>query len=119
MAANATFALKAGVWVRRVRLLIVSPDSTGTTCRCQAETPPIILSKFPAPALPAELGRARVGCDLPTAELALRVPQQQQPAVRGLVAATKIHCSEGITYKLPCGEVAMCPRVGRMEPIKG
>src|SRR4029077_14742978 len=32
MAANATFALKAGVWVRRVRLLIVSPDSTGTTC---------------------------------------------------------------------------------------
>jgi hypothetical protein len=32
MAANAMFALKAGVWVRRVRLLIVSPDSTGTTC---------------------------------------------------------------------------------------
>src|SRR4029077_12143509 len=32
MAANATFALKAGVWVRRVRLLIVSPDSTGTAC---------------------------------------------------------------------------------------
>jgi hypothetical protein len=32
MAANATFALEAGVWVRRVRLLIVSPDLTGTTC---------------------------------------------------------------------------------------
>src|SRR5271168_4128530 len=32
MAANATFALKAGVWFRRVRLLIVSPDSTGTAC---------------------------------------------------------------------------------------
>jgi Malonyl-CoA decarboxylase C-terminal domain len=30
--ANATFALKAGVWARRVRLLIVSPDSTGTAC---------------------------------------------------------------------------------------
>src|SRR5271167_2773930 len=32
MAANATFALKAGVWFRRVRLLIISPDSTGTAC---------------------------------------------------------------------------------------
>src|SRR5881392_52156 len=32
MAASATFALKAGVWVRRVRLLIVSPDSRGTAC---------------------------------------------------------------------------------------
>src|SRR5258708_31797190 len=32
MAAIATFALKAGVWFRRVRLLIVSPDSRGTAC---------------------------------------------------------------------------------------
>jgi hypothetical protein len=32
MAASATFALKAGVWVRRVRFVIVSPDSTGTAC---------------------------------------------------------------------------------------
>src|SRR5712671_1510530 len=31
-AASATFALKAGVWFRRVRLLIVSPDSRGTAC---------------------------------------------------------------------------------------
>src|SRR5712671_5837384 len=29
---NATFALKAGVWFRRGRLLIVSPDSLGTAC---------------------------------------------------------------------------------------
>jgi hypothetical protein len=29
MAASATFALKAGVWFRRGRLLIVSPDSLG------------------------------------------------------------------------------------------
>src|SRR5712691_8249894 len=32
MAASATFALKAGVWFRRGRLFIVSPDSLGTAC---------------------------------------------------------------------------------------
>src|SRR5258707_1310017 len=32
MATIATFALKAGVWFRRGRLLIVSPDSLGTAC---------------------------------------------------------------------------------------
>jgi hypothetical protein len=32
MAASATFALKAGVWFRRGRLLIISPDSLGTAC---------------------------------------------------------------------------------------
>ena len=30
MAASATFALKAGVWFRRGRLFIASPDSLGT-----------------------------------------------------------------------------------------
>jgi hypothetical protein len=32
MAASANFALKAGAWFRRGRLLIVSPDSLGTAC---------------------------------------------------------------------------------------
>src|SRR5665811_795861 len=32
MAASATFALKAGVWFRRGRLLMVTPDSRGTAC---------------------------------------------------------------------------------------
>src|SRR4029453_5733661 len=32
MAASATFALKAGVWFRRRRLFMVSPDSRGTAC---------------------------------------------------------------------------------------
>src|SRR6202051_137351 len=32
MAARATFALKAGVWFRRGRLVMVSPDSQGTAC---------------------------------------------------------------------------------------
>jgi hypothetical protein len=30
--ASATFALKAGVWFRRGRLLMISPDSQGTAC---------------------------------------------------------------------------------------
>src|SRR5680860_1732429 len=32
MAASATFALKPGVWFRRGRLLMVSPDKMGTAC---------------------------------------------------------------------------------------
>src|SRR5580700_7365983 len=32
MAASATFALKIGVWFRRGRLFMVSPDSLGTAC---------------------------------------------------------------------------------------
>jgi hypothetical protein len=32
MAASATFALKPGVWFRRGRLLMVSPDPMGTAC---------------------------------------------------------------------------------------
>ena len=32
MEARATLALKPGVWFRRGRLLIVSPDSLGTAC---------------------------------------------------------------------------------------
>jgi hypothetical protein len=32
MAASVTFALKVGVWFRRGRLFMVSPDSLGTAC---------------------------------------------------------------------------------------
>jgi hypothetical protein len=38
-AANATFALKAGVWFRRARLLMLSPDSRAHRARRQAEIP--------------------------------------------------------------------------------
>jgi hypothetical protein len=38
-----------GVWFRRGRLVIVSPDSQ--RARCQAETPLIALFRFPGPAL--------------------------------------------------------------------
>src|SRR5258708_22205978 len=50
MAARATFALKAGEWFRRGRLLMVSPVH-GNYRRCQAEIPLIVLSRFPRPAL--------------------------------------------------------------------
>src|SRR5260370_31345675 len=58
MAASATFALKAGVWFRRARLLIVSPDSRANLARRQAETPLIALFRFPEPALIANWARA-------------------------------------------------------------
>ena len=32
--------------------------------------------------------------------------------------ASALRHSEGIAYKPPCGEIAMCLRVGRMRPIK-
>src|SRR6478672_9730035 len=51
MAASATLALKAGVWFRRGRLFIVSPDSLAQRARCQAETPLIVLFRFLRPAL--------------------------------------------------------------------
>jgi hypothetical protein len=62
MAASATLALKAGVWFRRGRLFIVSPDSLAQRARCQAETPLIDLFKFAEPALPL------AGGTLPRAE---------------------------------------------------
>ena len=49
MAASATFALNAGVWFRRGRLLIVAPDWQGQLARRQAETPLIVLCRFPGP----------------------------------------------------------------------
>jgi hypothetical protein len=50
-AASATFALKAGVWFRRARLLIVSPDSRANLARRQAETPLIAPFSLAGPAL--------------------------------------------------------------------
>src|ERR1700760_4978965 len=62
-AARATFAVKAGEWFRRGRLLMVSPVY-GDYRRYQAEIPLIALSKFPRPALSTSLvavGPDRVG----------------------------------------------------------
>src|SRR5258708_3987590 len=53
MAVKATLALKAGVWFRRVRFVMISPDSRQPRCRSQAENPLIVLSRFPEPALSA------------------------------------------------------------------
>ena len=65
-AAKTTFALKAGEWFRRGRLLMVSPVH-GDYRRCQAEIPLIVLFRFPGPALKVE--EATIGlallCSLP------------------------------------------------------
>jgi hypothetical protein len=48
MAASATFALKAGVWFRRGRLVMVSPDSLGTACPLSGRNstyPPVQISE--------------------------------------------------------------------------
>src|SRR5271170_7958515 len=52
MAASATFALKAGLWVRRARLAIVAPDPQHSR-RSQADFPLIGLSEFARPPLMA------------------------------------------------------------------
>ena len=54
MAASATFALKPGVWSRRGRLCMIAPNSQAIPCRCQAETPLIVLCRFPRPALASQ-----------------------------------------------------------------
>jgi len=50
IADGATFALKAGLWVRLVRFVMFAPDPR-QHCRRQAEIPPIGLSEFPRPPL--------------------------------------------------------------------
>jgi hypothetical protein len=50
IAANATFALKPGLCVRRTRFVILAPDPRHLH-RCQAEKPLIGLSEFPEPLL--------------------------------------------------------------------
>jgi hypothetical protein len=58
MAASATFALKAGVWFRRGRLLIVSPDSPGTACPLSGRNSTHRPVQIPEPALIAPTVRA-------------------------------------------------------------
>jgi hypothetical protein len=50
--------LKAGVWFRRARLVIVSPDLRHPR-RYQAEIPLIMLSRFSGPALSGGFGSSR------------------------------------------------------------
>jgi aerotaxis receptor len=54
--------LKAGEWFRRARLLMVSPVH-GDYRRCQAETPLIVLFRFPGPALSGAVKNRRKNGD--------------------------------------------------------
>src|SRR5882672_3709415 len=62
-AASATFALKAGEWFRRGRLLMVSPVH-GDYRRYQAEIPLIVLSRFPGPALTVAQRSCKLGISI-------------------------------------------------------
>jgi hypothetical protein len=59
MAASATFALKAAAWVRRTRLVIVTPDPRHPRC-FQADFPLIELSEFGRPPLHRPEGLIRI-----------------------------------------------------------
>jgi len=58
IADSATFALKAGLWVRLVSFVMFAPDPR-QHCRRQAGNPPIGLSEFPRS--PLSSGSARTG----------------------------------------------------------
>src|ERR1700747_3441593 len=83
-AARATFALKAGEWFRRGRLLMVSPVH-GDYRRHQAEIPLIALSKFPRPAL-ASISEDTAGSPSPSQSL----PLWQEPIPRFKLGAKHI-----------------------------
>ena len=56
-AAKATFALKVGVWFRRVRFFIVAPDSQAKHACLQAEIPLNALFKIPGPPQTSAMGQ--------------------------------------------------------------
>ena len=57
--------MKTGVWLPRVLLLIVAPDSQAQRARCQAETPLIALCRIPGPALSVAASRGITLCRIP------------------------------------------------------
>ena len=56
--------------------------------------------------------------ELPVVEEGGMPAQNATKARNHLRVASALPHSEGIVYKPPCGEIAMCLRVGRMGPIK-
>src|SRR5689334_12925228 len=83
MAASATFALKAGLCVRRARLAIVTPDMRHSR-RSQADFPLIGLSEFAQPPLSSDQLRphhlqapATVNLAMPSASMSSFTPIQQ------------------------------------------
>jgi hypothetical protein len=82
---SATFALKAGPCVRRVRFVILAPDPRRLR-RCQAGNPLIGLSEFPEPSLPRVAGRCGQGL------------HQRLPA-----AAAAAHERSGVTAEMAAG----------------
>jgi hypothetical protein len=80
MAAIVTFALKAGVWFRRGRRFMVSPDSQAPACHCQAEIPLIALCKIPEPLRDITCGLCTPSCGH---WFSLRLPDRQSRNAQG------------------------------------
>src|SRR5882762_8904034 len=100
-AASATFALKAGVWFRRARLLIVSPDSRANLARRQAETPLIALFRFPEPALLEQFPKCKgclrmtKGCMMPILVSSYGGPDWTKEQWLGIVAPRRVPLDQG------------------------
>jgi hypothetical protein len=63
----------------------------------------------------SELGEGDVGIEVWTSDDRAPRGHRERHAKKEWSATPH---SEGIAYKPPCGEIAMCPRVGRMGSIK-
>jgi hypothetical protein len=70
--------LNAGVWFRRGRLLMVSPVR-GDYRRCQAETPLIVLCRFPGPALSTNCSSIKVSSAASPTAAAIGLPPNVLP----------------------------------------
>jgi hypothetical protein len=51
-------------------------------------------------------------------DMSIKNGQRKHGTTRGSPRRRSMTHSEGISYKPQCGEVEMCPQVGRMGPIK-
>ena len=89
-AAKATFALNPGVWLRLVRLVMVSPVQRHHR-RSQAETPLIPLSRFPRPALSSCAHFAHASSRNPTS----RVETPARPPPRPTRRSSAGECRPG------------------------
>jgi hypothetical protein len=117
MAASATFALNAGLCVRRARLAIVAPDLRHSR-RLQAETPLIDLSEFGQPPLASAkvglraLARRWLALDQEIKDHDAHIEQFTLHCAPKLVEAHGIKANTAADMLLPSGRLcpALCSR---------
>ena len=77
-----------------------------------------------SPRVEGQRRRRRTGCEQSMnfsgsqrATCRYRMSSESTEPLAGRLGVEGMTHSEGISYKPPCGEVEMCPQVGRMGPI--